>query len=316
MKTLVAVLCALFVLPAAAQSYPSKPLKIFNPYSAGGPAEGLARVIANKISPSLGQPIVIESRGGAGGAIATSTVAKSPNDGYTLLLAHMGPMAIVPAVQKDINYELKDFEPITQLVSGPTLLVVRNDLPIHSVAEFIAYAKANPGKLTYGSIGVGSSTHLAGEMMAMMAGIDMVHVPFKGSTQTLIEMMGGRISASFIGLSGVIEQVKAGQVRPLAVSTLRRSPSYPEFPAVSETLPGYEVNSWYGMMAPAGTPRPIIERLNREIVGALKSPEIAAWTKVNGFDAFGTTPEQFAAFVRAEQEKWARIVKAAKVQTN
>lgn len=316
MKTLVALLCALLVLPAAAQPYPSKPLKIINPYSAGGPAEDLARVVANRISPALGQPIVIESRGGAGGAIATAFAAKAPADGYTLLLAHMGPLAIIPAVQKDVSYELKDFEPITQLVSGPALLVVRNDLPVTNVAELIAFAKANPGRVTYGSVGVGSSTHLAGEMLAMMAGVELVHVPFKGSTQTLIEMMGGRIAISFIGLSGVIEQVKAGKVRPLAVSTLRRSSSYPEFPAVSETLPGYEVNSWYGMMAPAGTSRAIIDRLHREISAALKTTEFAAWSRVNGFDPQGTTPEQFATFVRSEQEKWARIVRAAKVQVN
>jgi tripartite-type tricarboxylate transporter receptor subunit TctC len=300
-----------------AQSYPSKPIRIVQPYQAGGPAEGLARIIGNKMSPRLGQPVLIETRVGAGGTIATGYVAKSPPDGYTVLLAHVGPIALSPAQQKDLPYDvLKDFEPVTQLVATPLLLAVRNDIPAHSVKEFIDYAKANPGKLTYGSIGVGSTSHLAGEMLNAAAGIDTLHVPFKGSAQTLVEMMGGRISYSFIGVSGSIQQARAGQIRALAVSTLKRSPNLPDLPAVAETLPGYELNSWYGFMVPAGTPKAVISRLHQEAVLAVRAPDVVEWMKVNGLDPQPSSPEEFGALVRSETDKWARTIKAINIAPN
>ena len=303
--------------PGQAQTYPTKPIRVISPWAPGGPAEGLARVVTTKMSEGLGQPIVIESKPGANGTIGTAFVAKSAPDGYTILLSHLGPTAISPALQKDLPYDsLKDFEPIAQVVAGPTLLVVRNDLPVQDVKQLVAYAKANPGKLSYGSVGVASTTHLAGELLNMLAGIDTVHIPYKGSTPIVVDLMGGRVDMAFIGISGSIQQAKAGQIRALAISTLKRSPNFPEIPAVSETVPGFELNSWYGMMAPAGTPKPIVNRLQQELAAALKKPDVVEWMKQNGLDPVGSTPEEHAAHIRAELAKWAKIVKDAKVTAN
>ena len=318
MRFFAAVLfCLLSAAGAYAQPYPSKPIRVISPWSPGGPAEALARVVTTKMSEALGQPIVIESKGGANGTIGTAFVAKAPADGYTILLSHLGPSAISPALQKDLPYDpVKDFEPISQVVAGPTLLVVRKELPVNNVKELIAYAKANPGKLAYGSVGVGSTTHLAGEMLNMSAGMDTVHVPYKGSTPILVDLMGGRLAFAFVGISGSLQQHRAGQVRAIAISTLQRSASAPEIPAVAETLPGFELNSWYGMSAPAGTPRAIVTRLNQELNKALKMPDVIEWMKQNGLDARGTTPEEHGAYIRAEIAKWAKVVQAAKIPTN
>jgi tripartite-type tricarboxylate transporter receptor subunit TctC len=271
-------------------------------------------MLGNKMSAGLGQPVVIETKAGAGGTIATQFVAKSAPDGYTVLLAHVGPIALSPAVQKDLPYDsVRDFEPVGQVVATPLLLVVRNDIPVHNVKELVDYAKAHPGQLTYGSIGVGSTSHLAGEMLSMQTGIDIVHVPFKGSAQTIVEMLGGRISFAFIGVSGSIEQVRAGQMRALAVTTLKRSPNLPDIPAVSETLPGYELNSWYGFMVPKGTPRAIVMRMHDEAVKAVQAPDVQEWMKQNGLDPQPTSPEELAALVKSDLAKWARIIKAVKI---
>jgi len=303
--------------PGQAQTYPTKPIRVISPWAPGGPAEGLARIVTAKMSEGLGQPIIIESKPGANGTIGTAFVAKAAPDGYTVLLSHLGPTAISPALQKDLPYDsLKDFEPVAQVVAGPTLLVVRNDLPVQDVKQLIAYAKANPGKLSYGSVGVASTTHLAGELLNMLAGINTVHIPYKGSTPILVDLMGGRVDMAFIGISGSIQQAKAGQVRALAISTLKRSPNFPEIPAVSETVPGFELNSWYGMMVPAGTPKPIVNRLHQELAAALKKPDVIEWMKQNGLDPVGSTPEEHAAHIRAELAKWAKIVRDAKVTAN
>ena len=201
-------------------------------------------------------------------------------------------------------------------MAGPTLLVVRNSLPVHSVKELIAHAKANPGKLTYGSVGVASTTHLAGELLNMLAGIDTVHVPYKGSTPILTDIMGGRVDMAFIGISGSIQQAKAGQIRAIAISTLKRSPNFPDIPAVAETVPGFELNSWYGMMAPAGTPKAIVNRLQQEVASAVKKPDVIEWMKQNGLDPVASRPDEHAAHIRAELAKWAKTVKDAKVKTN
>jgi tripartite-type tricarboxylate transporter receptor subunit TctC len=316
-KSLLAVAALACGAAASAQPYPAKPIRVISPWAPGGPAEALARVVTVKMSETLGQPIVIESRGGANGEIGTASVAKSAPDGYTILLSHLGPTAISPALKKDLPYDpVKDFEPISQVVAGPTLLVVRNDLPVKSVKELVDYAKANAGKLSYGSVGIGSTTHLAGEMLNQTAGIETTHVPYKGSTPILVDLMGGRLEFAFVGISGSLQQARAGQVRAIAISTLTRSPSAPDIPAVAETLPGFELNSWYGMMAPAGTPKPIVVRLNQELVRALRIPDVVEWMKQNGLDPAPTTPEEHAAYIRAEIAKWSKIVQAARITTN
>lgn len=302
---------------ALAQTYPTKPIRLISPWAPGGPADALAREVTTKMSEALGQPFVIESKAGANGEIGTAAVARAAPDGYTILLSHLGPTAISPALRENLPYDpVKDFEPISQVVAGPTLLVVRNDLPVRSVKELIDYAKANPGNLSYGSVGVGSTTHLAGEMLNMAAGIATIHVPYKGSTPILVDLMGGRLAFAFVGISGSLAQARAGQIRAIAISTLKRSPSAPDIPAVAETLPGFELNSWYGMMAPAGTPRPIIERLNRELVRALRMPDVMEWMKKNGLDPAPTTPEEHSAYIKSEIAKWAKIVKVAKITAN
>ena len=308
---------ALTAPQARAQAWPSKPIRLVIPWPAGGPAEALARTVTMKMSEVLGQPFVLEAKPGANGEIGTALVAKAAPDGYTILMSHLGPTAISPSLKKDLPYDpIKDFEPITQIIAGPTLLVVRNGLPIKSVKELIAYAKANPGKLSYASVGVASTTHLAGEMLNVLAGIDTLHVPYKGSTPILTDMMGGRIDIAFIGISGSIQQAQAGQIRAIAISTLKRSPNFPDIPAVSETVPGFELNSWYGMAAPKGTPKAIIDRLQQEVAAVLKKPDVIAWMKQNGLDPVGSTPEEHTAQIRSELAKWAKAVKDAKVEAN
>ena len=308
---------ALFSAGALAQAWPSKPIRLIIPWPAGGPAEGLARVVTAKMTEALGQPFIIEAKPGANGTIGTNLVAKAAPDGYTILLSHLGPTAISPSLQKDLPYDpLKDFEPITQVISGPTLLVVRNGLPIRSVKELIAYAKANPGKLSYASVGVASTTHLAGEMLNVAAGINTLHVPYKGSTPAITDMMGERVDFAFFGISGSMQQARAGQIRMLAISTLKRSPNFPDIPAVAETVPGFELNSWYGMMAPAGTPKAIVNRLQQEVAAAVKKPDVVEWMKQSGLDPVGSTPEEHAAYIRSETVKWAKAIKDAKVSVN
>ena len=308
---------AFFSAGALAQAWPSKPIRLIIPWPPGGPAEALARVVTAKMSAVLGQPFIIEAKPGANGTIGTNLVAKAAPDGYTILFSHLGPTAISPSLQKDLPYDpLKDFEPITQVISGPTLLVVRNGLPIRSVKELIAYAKANPGKLSYASVGVASTTHLAGEMLNVAAGINTLHVPYKGSTPAITDMMGERVDFAFFGISGSMQQARAGQIRMLAISTLKRSPNFPDIPAVAETVPGFELNSWYGMMAPAGTPKAIVNRLYQEVAAAVKKPDVIEWMKQNGLDPVGSTPEEHAAYIRAETVKWAKAIKDAKVSAN
>ncbi len=318
MKAFAALAFSLAVCSHAfAQAYPAKPIHIVQPYQAGGPAEGLARMVGNKMAARLGQAVLIETKVGAGGTIATGYVAKAPADGYTVLLAHVGPIALSPATQKNLPYDvLRDFDPVCQLVATPLLLVVRNDIPARTVKEFIDYAKANPGQLTYGSIGVGSTSHLAGAMLDSMTGTKTLHVPFKGSAQTLVEMIGGRISYSFIGVSGSIQQARAGQIRALAVTTQKRSSNLPDIPSVAETVPGFELNSWYGLMVPTGTPKAVVMKLQQEAVLAVKAPDVLEWMKVNGLDPQGSTPEEFGALVRSETDKWAKTIKAVNFSLN
>ncbi len=302
---------------ALGQAWPAKPIRIVNVFSSGGAGDVLGRSLATKMAETLGTSVIVESKPGAGGAIATSFVAKSTPDGYTILLSHLGSHAIVPALRKDVGYDpVRDFEAISQVSLGPTLLVVRNDIPVKTVKELIEYARANPGKLSYGSVGVGSTTHLAGEMLSTIAGLDMVHVPYKGAPEILNDMLGGRLSMSFIGISGVLGFAEQGRVRALGVSTLRRSMNTPNIPAVSETLPGYDLNSWYGLAAPAGTPRPVIARLNQAVNDALRQPDVIDVMKKGGIDPHGTTAEESAVFVKGEVEKWAKVVKDLKLAPN
>jgi tripartite-type tricarboxylate transporter receptor subunit TctC len=297
---------------AAAQTYPSKAIMIINPWTPGGPADAVARPIMNKLSERLGQPIVVENRAGANGVIGSAAVARAAPDGYTLLFSHVGPIAISPAMKVGTPYNsVKDFEPITQVVSAPTVLLVRPDLPVKTLQELVAYAKSRPGKLTYGSVGPGSTTHLAGEMLHSLAGIDILHVPYKGAGPVLSDLVGGQIDMAFINIAGAMPFIKSGRLRGIAVSTLSRSTLMPDLPAIAETYPGFEVNSWYGVMAPAGTPKDIVTRLQKEIANILKLPDIVKVLETSGLDAVGSTPEQYAVQIKNDLARWATVVKAA-----
>ena len=311
-----AILAALaFASAASAQQYPNKPIRIINPWTPAGPAELLARTIGVKLQESLGQPVLIESRPGANGTIGATFVAKSAPDGYTILFSHVGPMAIHPAVAASMPYDtLKDFEPITQVAAGALVLLVRNDIPAKSVPELVAYAKANAGKLSCGSVGPASTTHFACEMFNMMGGVSTIHVPYKGSAPVVTDMLGGQIAISFLNIAGVMGQLKANQLRPLAVTTLKRSAVLPDLPALNELMPGFEVNSWYGMMAPAGTPKAIVQLLQRETAKALKAPDVNERLRAGGLDPVGNTPEEHAAQLRADLARWAKVAKTAKIK--
>jgi tripartite-type tricarboxylate transporter receptor subunit TctC len=313
---LLAVLAALALCASAlAQPFPNKPVRLINPWTPAGPAEILTRIVGQKLQESLGQPFIVENKPGANGTIGATFVAKSAPDGYTILFSHVGPMAISPAVVEKMPYDtLKDFEPVTQVAAGALVLLVRNDIPITNLKELVAYGKANQGKMSCGSVGPASTSHLACEMLNMLGGVSTIHVPYKGSAPVITDMLGGQISISFLNIAGVKPQLDAKQIRPVAVTTLKRSAVLPDLPTMNESMPGFEVNSWYGMMAPAGTPREIVSLLQRETAKALKSPDVMERLRTLGLDPVGNTPEEHTAQLKADLERWAKVVKAAKVK--
>ena len=316
LKALAALaLLALHGAASAADVYPSKPITIINPWAAGGPAELLIRPIAEQLQRRLGQPVIVDSRGGANGTIGATVVARAAPDGYTLLSGHAGPIVISPALPQKPPYDpVKDFAPITQLVSGPTVLVVRSDAPYKTLAQLLAYAKANPGKVSYGSVGIGSTTHLAGATLAHLTGTELTHIPYRGSSPINTDLLGGQIVAAFVNVAGVLPLIKDGKLRPLAVSTTRRSAVLAGVPTVAETVPGFEINSWYGLLAPAGTPPAIIDRLYKESTAILKTPEMMARLRDFGLEPEGTTPQVFAAKIKADLLLWQAAVKAADIK--
>jgi len=297
---------------ALAQSYPVRPVTVINPWTPGGPADAVARPILQKLSERLGQPFVVENRAGANGVIGSAMVARARPDGYTLLFSHVGPITISPALQRDMPYDpVKDLAPITQVVSAPLVLVVRPQLPIHDLGELIAYAKAHPGKLSYGSVGPGSTTHLAGAILGKKAGVELLHVPYKGAAPVITDMLGGQIDMAFLNISGAVAYLKSGQLRGIAVSTRRRSALQPELPAISERFPDYEINSWYGMMAPARTPQAIVDKLQGEIAAIVKLPDVARQLEGLGLAPEGTTPRRYAEQIQADLARWREGLKAA-----
>lgn len=315
MKLLVAIAAFAFASGACAQQYPNKPIRLINPWTPAGPAELLTRIVGAKLQDSLGQPVIIENKPGANGTIGATFVAKSAPDGYTILFSHVGPMAISPAVVEKMPYDtLKDFEPVTQVAAGALVLLIRNDIPAKNLKEFLAYGKANPGKLSCGSVGPASTSHLACELLNMLGGVSTIHVPYKGSAPVITDMLGGQISISFLNIAGAMPQMRANQIRPVAVTTLKRSGVLPDLPTMNEVMPGFEVNSWYGMMAPAGTPKAIVQLLQRETAKALKLPDVSEKLKEFGLDPVGNTPEEHAAQLRADLERWAKVAKAAKIK--
>ncbi len=309
-------LCATaFVLQAvtgSAQSYPSKPIRIIVPVAAGGIADTFSRVIGLKLSEVWGQPVVAENKPGGGGNIGADAVAKAPPDGYTLLMGFVGPNAVNPSLFKQMPFDaLRDFAPIALVMEAEGLLAVNPSVPVHSVPELIALARAQQGKLAYSSGGIGTSSHLAGELFKSMAKVDMVHVPYKGNVPSITDLIGGQVSLSFATMPTVLPHVKAGKLRGIAVIGAERSPAMPELPTVAETVPGFGVNNWIGLFAPAGTPQDIVNRLNVEVVRVMLMPEVQKRMESEGARFTKKTPEEFGQFVRAESVKWAKVLKDA-----
>jgi tripartite-type tricarboxylate transporter receptor subunit TctC len=311
------LLCALIcgVTTARADDYPSRPIRLIVPFAAGGAVGAVARVLSTPLSASLGQSVVIDNRGGAGGIIGMDAVAKAAPDGYTLLLAHSG-LTYMPGLYKKLPFDpVKDFDGVITAVSGSYGLAVGADAPFKSVAELIAYAKATPSKLSYGSAGIGSTLHLAAEFFRRSAGIDIVHVPYKGAAQATTDLVGGQVQMMFGPLVAIMPLASAGKLRVLAVTSAQRSKLAPDVPTMMESgVPGFEVTGWYGLAAPAGTPKPVIDKLNTQANTALQAPELIAQFHLQGYEPVGGTPEEMNARIKADTARWTKIIQDAGIQ--
>jgi tripartite-type tricarboxylate transporter receptor subunit TctC len=298
-------------LAAQAQAWPSKPIKFVVPYPAGGAADVTARIIGAKLGESLGQAVIVENKAGANGIIGLDYVAKSTPDGYTLLSTNLSSHGTGPAVYKKLPYDpLKDFAPITLMTIVPMILVVNPNLPVKTVPELLAYTKAHPGKMTIASAGSGSSNHLAAELFNTMAGVKLMHVPYKGDTPAMLDVMSGNVDVMLPTVVAAMPHLKTGKLRALAIGSAKRTPSLPDLPTVSESgVPGYVGATWGGVLAPAGTPPEIVARLNKEINGILKQPDVAAKLAGLGAETVGSTPEEFGTFLKEEIRKWTKVAK-------
>jgi tripartite-type tricarboxylate transporter receptor subunit TctC len=314
-KTLTSLVLCMAAATAGAADYPTKPIRFVVGFTPGGSSDTVARVVGQHLAERVGQQVVVDNRGGASGTIAAQIVAGSPPDGYTLLLATPGAMTIAPALNRKMPYDSeRDFAPITQIASTAAILLVRQDGP-RSVRELIALAKASPGKLNYASSGYGSSNHLAAELFSAMAGVTMVQVPYKGSGQTMPALISGEVQLLFGPIVPALPMMQTGRVRALAVTGARRTPAAPEVPTIAEAgVPGYEVDSWYGVAAPAKTPREVLARLTRELTDILKRPDVRERLLREGTDPVGSTPEAFAQYMRAERVKWRKLAESARIK--
>jgi tripartite-type tricarboxylate transporter receptor subunit TctC len=292
----------------AQAAYPNKPIRLVVTFPTGGAPDILARLFSEKAQ--LGQPIVIDNKPGAGGNIGSDIVAKSAGDGYTLVMGTVGTHSINGALYEKMPYDMvKNFTPISLIASAPNLLVVNNDLPVKTVPELIAYMKANPNKLSFGSPGIGTSVHMSGELFKSMTGTSMTHVPYKGRQFFIPDLIGGSIQLVFDNMPSALPMAKEGKIRAVAQTTARRSPAAPDIPTVAESLPGFEATTWFAMFAPANTPKPVVDRLNAEIVRVFKLPEVAERLKTLGLDAVLSSSEELGKYQATEIVKWAKVVK-------
>jgi tripartite-type tricarboxylate transporter receptor subunit TctC len=306
---LLASACA--VTPAAAQTYPEKPIRMITPYAPGGGSDTLARIMGQKLYETWGQPVVVDNRPGGGGIIGAETVARASPDGYTLFVTPSAVLTINPHLYSSLRYDtFRDFTPVTMATNSPYFLVVHPKIPATTVKDLIAYAKANPSKLNYSSSGSGSSTHLAGVLFNNMAGVDIVHIPYKGAAPATVDLLAGNIQLRFASVVPVLPHVKSGRLRGLGISSAKRYGPLPDIPTIGESgLPGYAVESFYAVMAPAGTPRSIIAKLNAELVRNLKTPEVAAHMAADGAEVIASSPDGLATALRADFARWAKPVK-------
>ena len=314
-RAAVAALLLLALAGTASGQYPTRPVRFIVPSAAGGGTDIIARAISLKLAESLGQQFVVDNRPGAGQMIGIELAAKSPADGYTILMA-ASTLAINPIMYKKVSYDpLRDFAPITQAASLPNVLVVHPSLPVKSVAELIAYAKEHPGQLNFASAGIGTSPQMSIELLKSMAGIDMVHIPYKGTAPGVVDLLAGQVLVMAPNVLTALPHIKSGKLRALAVTSAKRSVALPEVPTVSEAgLAGYDSTQWYGVLAPAGTAREIVARLHDEIVRALRDAEVGKRLAADGAEPVGSSPEEFAAFIKSESEKWAKVANAAGIK--
>lgn len=315
-RSLCAVLGAMtmfgLAVSASAQSFPAKPVKIIVPSTPGDGSDILARALGQKLTERWGQPVVIENRPGAGGVVGTESAARSAADGYTVIMGNAGSHAINQALYPKLSYDVvRDFAPITLVASAPNVFVVNPSVPAKTVAEFIALAKKEPNKYSFASGGTGSSAHLNGEMLKAFAGIEMTHVPYKGSSPAVADVIGGQVQLLIGNLPPILPHIKSGKVRALGVSTATRFAATPDLPPVAETVPGFESLAWFGLFAPAGTPRDILARWHTDVVAVLALPDIRERVAQLGFDVVGNTPDAYATLVKNDIAKWQRVVKAS-----
>jgi len=320
LSTALAVLAATFAaaLPgiAEAQTFPTRAMRMVVPFPPGGPNDIIGRLLAQKMGEQMGQSVIIDNRGGAGGIIGTDLVAKAAPDGYTMLFSGTASLSINPSLYAKLPYDaVNDFSPITLVGTAPSILVVNPDLPVKSVKELIDYARANPGKLNYASAGIGTPPHLAGELMSAALNVKMVHVPYNGGAPAMNDVMSGQVQMYFSGISSALPLIKAGKMRAIAVTSAKRTAIAPDMPTIAESgIPGFEVGNWYAIVAPAKTPAPVISRLNAEIVKALAGADVKKRFLDLAADPIGSTPEELAAYQKAEIAKWARAIKTAGIK--
>ena len=306
----IAIALAASSLQVQAQPYPNQPIRLIVPFAAGGPSDVLARAFSQKLGEDLGQPVIIDNKPGAGTNLAAEFVARSKPDGYTIFLMMVGTQAINEALYKKLSYNtVKDFAPITLVASSSLMLVANPSVPVKNVNDLIAFAKANPGKVNFGSSGTGTPLHLGGELFNVQAGTDITHIAYKGAAPALTDVLGGQIQTAMIGTPAALPFVKSGKLTAIGVTSLKRSPNAPEVPAIAETLPNFEVELVYALVAPAGTPNAIIKRLNTQMGTILNNPEVKTQLASRGFDVQTSSPEQLGAYIKAEVSKWAPIVK-------
>ena len=301
---------------AGAQAYPAKPIRLIVPFGPGSTVDIMARALAGPLFEQLGQSIVVENKPGAGGTVGVDVIAKAPKDGYTVGIGTTGPLTINPALQNRMPFDtIADLAPISLVATGPNAVLVHPSVPAQNVRELIAYARSKPGALNFASSGVGSTNHLAGELFNSVAGVQMVHVPYKGNSEALADLLAGRVQVLFSGLPPVMAQVQSGKARVLAIAGPARAGALPNVPTVAEAgLPGAEVLVWYGLLAPAGTPKDIISRLNTEMVRALARPEIRARLIEAGSDPASSTPEEFGRMIASDLAKWKKVITAANIK--
>jgi tripartite-type tricarboxylate transporter receptor subunit TctC len=315
-----AALAAIVVIAgiAIAQDYPTRPITLIVPFPPGGNNTIVARIVAEKMSETLGRQIVVDNRAGAGGTLASRAVANSPPDGYTLLWGFSGTLAIAPSLYVNAGYDVrKDFAPIGRVATAPSTLVVHPSFGVNSVAQLIARAKENPGKINFASSGTGTVSHMAAELFVHMAGIKVTHIPYKGTGPAMTDVLGGHVPMIFVPIPVAHGNVKAGMLRALAVTSATRSSVLPELPTVAESgLPGYEAVSRYGILAPAGTPRPIVDRLNKELRTALTSDDVRKRLETDGADPLPSTPEEYAADIDREETTWSKLIKATGIKAD